>query len=352
MTVSDTGDKPDFDALMETLERRIQERYASGEYPPTLEADLEEHFQRTTARVAEGEGALSVLLAELDRAGRFDTERIPVVSSVPGGSRVHRAIGAVVRRQINGVLLQLLDYHKALRAVLLEIMDSLPEHSFTELEARVDATLDQLGIRARLLGAAAAGIGPQPAPWYSRLAYIEAFQGSFETVVERYRGLVTAFKSTGPVLDLACGRGEMLDLLREAGIDAQGAEQDPDLVAIARKRGHTVAVADPLDFLESQPEGSVGGLFGSYLLERLGPQRVLDLVVAAGVRLRVGARAVLLAANPASAPARATDPAATAAVDARFAEFLFRQAGFAGVEIDWRRDRNEPPPEYVLTATR
>ncbi len=51
----------------------------------------------------------------------------------------------------------------------------------------------------------------------------------------------------GPVLDVGCGRGELLVLLREAGIAARGVDADGDMVAFARGEGSTVEQADALD---------------------------------------------------------------------------------------------------------
>ncbi len=41
----------------------------------------------------------------------------------------------------------------------------------------------------------------------------------------------------GPVLELACGRGEFLELLRDAGTQAQGVDGDEGMVEAARARG-------------------------------------------------------------------------------------------------------------------
>jgi hypothetical protein len=51
---------------------------------------------------------------------------------------------------------------------------------------------------------------------------------------------VPFFEGSGPVLELAPGRGEFLGLLREAGIAGRGVDMDEGMVEVARAGGHGV----------------------------------------------------------------------------------------------------------------
>ena len=71
-------------------------------------------------------------------------------------------------------------------------------------------------------------------------------RGSTADVRERQRPYVDDFRDAAPVLDVGCGRGELLGLLRDAGIDASGIDADADMVAYARGEGLAVEQADAL----------------------------------------------------------------------------------------------------------
>ena len=76
-------------------------------------------------------------------------------------------------------------------------------------------------------------------------------RGSTADVRERQRPYVDDFRDAAPVLDVGCGRGELLGLLRDAGIEARGVDADADMVAYARGEGLEVEQADALAHLEA-----------------------------------------------------------------------------------------------------
>ena len=68
-------------------------------------------------------------------------------------------------------------------------------------------------------------------------------RGSVADVRERQRVYVDDFRAAAPVLDVGCGRGEFLGLLRDAGVEARGVDADADMVAYARGEGLEVEQA-------------------------------------------------------------------------------------------------------------
>ena len=94
------------------------------------------------------------------------------------------------------------------------------------------------------------------------------------------------FREAAPVLDLGCGRGEFLGLLREAGVEARGVDADADMVAFARGEGLDVEQGDALAALEALDEGSLGGIFLAQVVEpveveefRMGAAETYDVIV-------------------------------------------------------------------------
>ncbi len=62
----------------------------------------------------------------------------------------------------------------------------------------------------------------------------------------------------GPALDLGCGRGEWLELLREAKVDVLGVEHNRTLTAACTAKNLRIVEADFMAFLEQSPR-SIGG---------------------------------------------------------------------------------------------
>jgi len=161
-------------------------------------------------------------------------------------------------------------------------------------------------------------------------------------VRERQRPYADLLAGHAPVLDLGCGRGELLGLLRDAGIEARGVDADADMVAFARGEGLTVDHADALAYLEAVGEESLGAITALQFVEHLPPAALVRLLELAAARLRRGGALLLETINPVSPAALRNYFAdlthAQPLVPATL-ELLVREAGLADVEV---RYLNEP----------
>lgn len=113
------------------------------------------------------------------------------------------------------------------------------------------------------------------------------------------RPRVQFFKGCQRVLDLACGPGVFLELLREAGIEAIGVDRDEEIVKKAREKDLNVIQADIFDYLE-RTEESYEGIFCSHLLEHLPFDRVTLFIEWIAKRLVPGGILVFVLPNPGS----------------------------------------------------
>jgi SAM-dependent methyltransferase len=169
-------------------------------------------------------------------------------------------------------------------------------------------------------------------------------------VLTRY---VPLYDGLAPVLELACGRGELLDLLRDRGTEARGVDLDAGMVAAARERGHDVAHGDALDFLDAAEPGSYGGVFAAHFVEHLDPDAALRLLRGARRALRPGGRVVLVTPNAASLSVLGhdfwKDPTHVRFYDPDLLAFLCREAGLT-VEETGGNERNDPGPPPHLHA--
>ncbi len=134
---------------------------------------------------------------------------------------------------------------------------------------------------------------------YKYVGFEDQFRGSQADIRERMQTYVPDFAGCRDVLDIGCGRGEFLDLLREAGITARGVDLNDEMVAICRDRGLEATATDALTYLRAQPDGALGGLFGAQIVEHLEPDYLIRLLETAYHKLRPGSVLILETINPA-----------------------------------------------------
>ena len=211
----------------------------------------------------------------------------------------------------------------------------------TEYEALIHHELRTVRQRG-LLSAAPAADTSSPTgydwPAIDWLKFADKFRGSPEYVQSSQRQYVERFREApGEVLDIGCGRGEFLGLLRDAGIAARGVEASAELTALCRQQGLTVEQADFFSYLEALPDRSLGGLFCAQVAEHLPPPAVLRLVQLAAAKLKPGACFLAETPNPECLAIFAThfylDPTHTRPIPPALFAFYFEEAGFGRVEI-------------------
>jgi O-antigen chain-terminating methyltransferase len=150
-------------------------------------------------------------------------------------------------------------------------------------------------------GAAAAVAGNQldALDSHKYVGFEDQFRGSTGDIRQRVSEYLPLFAGARDVLDIGCGRGEFLALLREQGITARGIDINGSMVDVCRQQGLDAAEADALTYLRAQPDGSLGGLFAAQVVEHLEPRYLTSLLDAAFDKLRPGSAIVLETINPA-----------------------------------------------------
>ncbi len=111
------------------------------------------------------------------------------------------------------------------------------------------------------------------------------FRGTEEEIRTRQSFYVPFFQGRRNVLDIACGRGEFLDLMREAKVNARGVDLDADMVGRCLEKGLSVTQADVFQFLDSVPNGSLDGIFCSQFVEHLEAEAYVRLLMQCGEKL-------------------------------------------------------------------
>lgn len=142
----------------------------------------------------------------------------------------------------------------------------------------------------------------QPADNVSGATYIgfeDQFRGSREEIRARLADYMPVFAGATDVLDVGCGRGELLDLFRASNIGARGIDINAAMVAACRERGLAADTADAVSYLESLPDNSLGGLIAIQVVEHLEPPVLVRFLETAFLKLRPGAPIVLETINAA-----------------------------------------------------
>ena len=130
------------------------------------------------------------------------------------------------------------------------------------------------------LGTPAAGMGRKT----SLPAGIDYFQlerhfrGTEDDIRRRQGFYLPFFAGRQNVLDIACGRGEFLELMREAQVNARGVDIDADMVGRCLEKGLSVVQADVFSYLETVPNDSLDGIFCAQFVEHLEPDAYVRLV--------------------------------------------------------------------------
>ena len=131
-------------------------------------------------------------------------------------------------------------------------------------------------------------------------AFENRFRGSPEELRERLASYVAPFEGLSPVVDLGCGRGEFLELLKARGIAGRGVEANAHAAADCRARGLDVSEGDLVDFLRAQGDASLGGVFAAQVAEHLRPAALQALLREAHRALRPRGLLALETVNPRS----------------------------------------------------
>jgi len=176
------------------------------------------------------------------------------------------------------------------------------------------------------------------------------YRGTEEEIRERISGYLPWLRNLpGPVLDLGCGRGESLALLRDQGIPARGIDSSARMVALCRERGLEASEGDLFATLKGLPEASLGGIVSFHVIEHL-PGAALDRLVRLAYRaLKPGGVLILETPNPLSMIVAARnfwlDPTHVRPVHPDSLKLMYELAGFDPVE---RLDlRPFPDPERL-----
>lgn len=132
---------------------------------------------------------------------------------------------------------------------------------------------------------------------YKYVGFEQAFRGSEADVAARLEGYCERFAGAADVLDIGCGRGEFLGMLRDRGVTARGLDANREMVAVCRDRGLDVAEGDAVGYLLSLPDASLGGIIATQVVEHFTSDYLLRFLEVAYHKLRPDSTIILETLN-------------------------------------------------------
>lgn len=213
----------------------------------------------------------------------------------------------------------------------------------------------------RMRGAPTAAVSPSPGTVtsaepvatpsldYSRFA--ERFRGSEDEIRKGIGFYRPFFEGRDRVLDIGCGRGEFLEVMRDAGVHALGIDLSDESIARCREKGLNAQVADLFTYLASQHDGEFDGILSSQVVEHLPAARIPEMIRLCASKLRSGGILALETPNPECLAIFATyfylDPTHTRPMPHQYLQFCMEEAGMTGFEVHQLSPAIETMPELA-----
>ncbi|MBZ5576156.1 MAG: methyltransferase domain-containing protein [Acidobacteriia bacterium] len=222
-------------------------------------------------------------------------------------------------------------------------LESAANHIRLESERLIHAELRLVRQRVELRPVAQGSALQQPAgpaapyPTFDYGRFAERFRGTEEYVKAGQKVYRPYFAGRKNVLDIGCGRGEFLEMMRAAGVAARGIDLSAESVALCRQKGLDAEVADLFEYLARQPEESLDGIFCSQVVEHLPPERLPEMIRLAASRLARDGTIAIETPNPECLAIFAThfylDPTHTRPIPHPLLMFYLEEFGIGGIEV-------------------
>ena len=297
-----------------------------------------------------------------------------VVMRIPGGYRLTRTLVSLryMPESMDALHFHIADVNTRLRGINLQMQSQVNQSLYTHalaiqqnehylisrmqlLERRVreqaltiaELHAQEAGSTGQTLPARAEEPG-MPAELY--LEFEASFRGSKDMIRERLKANLGYFRDNAalfsdPVLDLGCGRGEWLQLLKEEGIPAIGVDSNTAMIQCCTDAGLEAYVGDALHYLAALPANSLGGLTAFHIIEHLPLDVFIRLIDEARRVVRPGGVVLFETPNPENLIVGACnfyiDPTHRNPLPPALVAFLLKARGFERVEID-RRHPGDP----------
>ena len=183
------------------------------------------------------------------------------------------------------------------------------------------------------------------------VAFEDRFRGTREDIKKRIEIYLPYVKEArtrtkeAQVLDVGCGRGEWLELLKEQRINAKGIDINRIMVAQTKELGLNVEEADVVEYLKSQKDNALLIITGFHIVEHLPFEIMVKLFDESLRALKTGGTVIFETPNPENLMVGAYtfyyDPTHLHPIPPDTLKFVAEARGFTNVKILRLHRRNE-----------
>lgn len=226
--------------------------------------------------------------------------------------------------QAHDLRVNLLDQERRLMLLLVEARKRLPlpmsQEQIAKLSVEEDHLLDSMyaSFEDRFRGTR---------------ADIKSYQANYlPHIREAKAGL-----KENPIIDLGCGRGEWLEVLRDEGLFAQGTDKNRVFLEVCRELNLNVVEQDALALLQGRKPNSVGAVTAFHIIEHLQLKTLIAVLDESLRVLKPGGVLIVETPNPENIVVGACnfyyDPTHVRPLPPQSTQFLLEARGFVNVAV-------------------
>jgi O-antigen chain-terminating methyltransferase len=174
------------------------------------------------------------------------------------------------------------------------------------------------------------------------ISFEDKFRGSRENIKNRQKYYLPIIKDilkeiNGDLIDIGCGRGEWLELLKNNSIKAIGVDLNRLMVKESKKYNLDAIFDDAIIYLKNQKDNSIAIITGFHIVEHLPFESLISLLDESYRVLKNGGIIIFETPNPENIMVGAcnfyTDPTHINPIPPVTLEFLAQNRGFKNIEI-------------------
>ncbi len=170
------------------------------------------------------------------------------------------------------------------------------------------------------------------------------FRGSIESIKKAQSAYLPYFSGKKSVLDIGCGRGEFLSLMKDNDINAQGVDIYEPYTDYCNMKGLKASCGDGTAFLAGLE--SVDGIFVGQVVEHLQTHEIIRLCNTAYEKLEEGGCIIIETPNPTSLAiythAFYIDPSHIKPVHPLTMKYYLEKAGFRNIDVIFTENSRLP----------
>ena len=357
----------DVEEIMRKIRENIRKRRESGAY--TYSEEMNDLINEPIQAAETGELVSNNLQQDIDYLNRnWDTHAEYSISShrrfigrflIRGRQLVH----GEVRRYVDLIVGKQIEFNAHLVRIIKGLIRQVKTEISGEIDDRVDevvATINEdIKNKAWLANLLEQRIvkkqeeelpltGADAEEAMNFFVFEEKFRGAREDIKERQLKFLEYSKGCKNVLDIGCGRGEFLEILKADEINAKGIDINEDMVGYCQSKGLNVEKADAIEYLENIEDKSLDSIFLDQVVEHLEPKYLIKLLELCYKKLKFGYYIVIETVNPLSLTSFANfylDLSHKKPIHPETLKFLSESAGFREIEVKFF---SPIPDEYKL----